>query len=278
LNVTLLPPAAPHCPPLPPQVASYTKADSMWYFPLLRPYYHRSATPDPTGDHIPVAADLSDLQEVIQWCKTHDAECARIAANSRALYERLIAREGQLDYLQLVLCEIAARFRPQGGAAPPAATCTLAPGIAKCPSASGDWFGADSASYAAVGIGASAPAPPPPRPEWRTTECECPSCAAVVRQRRASAPAAVLAPLAAAAAARPPPAAGATRPSAAAGGAGGGGGGSGFAIKLDDKARARLAEARARAAASLAAGASAGEAPASGEAVGAKRRRTEEEE
>lgn len=38
------------------QVESQCVADQMWYFPLLRPYV----------DHVPVKADLSDLEEKIE--------------------------------------------------------------------------------------------------------------------------------------------------------------------------------------------------------------------
>jgi hypothetical protein len=62
------------------QVDSVTKADSMWFFPLLRSFDFRKHTAGDAvvGDHIRVAADLSDLSEVIEWCKAHDAECAQV--------------------------------------------------------------------------------------------------------------------------------------------------------------------------------------------------------
>jgi hypothetical protein len=92
------------------KVASVSKADSMWFFPLLRPYDHRADAPDPLGDHVPVAADLSDLADVLTWCKTHDDACRAIVANASALYERVVSLEGQLDYLQLLTHEVASRF------------------------------------------------------------------------------------------------------------------------------------------------------------------------
>ena len=76
-------------------------ADQMWYFPLLRPYY----------DHVPVKADLSDLKEKIEWCRSHDAECKQIAANASYIYDRYISKEGVLDYIQLVFFEISKRWR-----------------------------------------------------------------------------------------------------------------------------------------------------------------------
>ncbi len=82
------------------KVESRCVADEMWYFPLLRPFV----------DHVPVKADMSDLDEQIQWCRDHDAECQQIAANARKLYDTFCAKEGILDYLQLVTHKIAARW------------------------------------------------------------------------------------------------------------------------------------------------------------------------
>jgi len=73
------------------KVESRCVADQMWYFPLLRPYF----------DHVPVKADLSDLKEVIDWCRSHDQECRVIADNARRLYERFLSKEGVMDYLQV---------------------------------------------------------------------------------------------------------------------------------------------------------------------------------
>lgn len=58
------------------KVESQCVADQMWYFPLLRPYY----------DHIPVKADLSDLQSVLEWCHAHDEECQLIAQRAKEVY------------------------------------------------------------------------------------------------------------------------------------------------------------------------------------------------
>lgn len=93
------------------KVESLCVADSMWYFPLLRPYY----------DHVPVKADLSDLQEKIEWCRANDDKCQEIAQNALRLYERYVARDGLLDYLQVMLCEVAKRWYepPKWAAFPP---------------------------------------------------------------------------------------------------------------------------------------------------------------
>ena len=93
------------------KVESKCVADQIWYFPLLRPWI----------DHVPVKADLSDLREQIDWCRTHDEKCREITANAGALYKRFISREGILDYLQLICYETAKRYHhlPQWARNPP---------------------------------------------------------------------------------------------------------------------------------------------------------------
>ena len=46
-----------------------------WYYDDLKPWEH----------YVPVAADLSDLSEIIAWCRSHNAECGAIAMAGRAL-------------------------------------------------------------------------------------------------------------------------------------------------------------------------------------------------
>lgn len=41
---------------------------------------------------MPVNADLSDLEEKIQWCRDHDAECKQIGQNAMKFYEKYVAR------------------------------------------------------------------------------------------------------------------------------------------------------------------------------------------
>jgi Glycosyl transferase family 90 len=101
------------------RVGSKTKADSMWFFPLLRPYNWKydpsdptsGPPPDPTGDHMLVNHDFSDLWQAITWLKTHDKEAHQIQLNCEALYNRMFSVEGQLDYMQVCLIEIAKRFK-----------------------------------------------------------------------------------------------------------------------------------------------------------------------
>jgi hypothetical protein len=75
-------------------------ADRMWYFPLLVPY----------KDHIPVKADLSDLEEKIRWCREHDDECRQIGENAKQFYNRYVARDALLDYIEMICKQIAKRF------------------------------------------------------------------------------------------------------------------------------------------------------------------------
>ena len=46
-----------------------------WYYDRLEPYVH----------YVPVRADLSDLHDRIDWCRSNEADCARIAAVGQAL-------------------------------------------------------------------------------------------------------------------------------------------------------------------------------------------------
>lgn len=75
-------------------------ADRMWYFPLLKPYI----------DHVPVKADLSDLEEKIRWCRDHDDECRQIGENAIKFYNKYVGREALLDYLEMTCRCIAKRF------------------------------------------------------------------------------------------------------------------------------------------------------------------------
>jgi hypothetical protein len=74
-------------------------ADRMWYFPLLQPYV----------DHVPVKPDLSDLEEKIRWCRENDEKCRQIAKNCTEFYQKYVARNALLDYVEMVTKHIAKR-------------------------------------------------------------------------------------------------------------------------------------------------------------------------
>mmetsp|Transcript_9767 Transcript_9767/g.10855 ORF Transcript_9767/g.10855 Transcript_9767/m.10855 type:complete len:709 (+) Transcript_9767:45-2171(+) len=81
------------------KVASQQVADRMWYFPLLQPYI----------DHVPIKKDLSDLKEKIDWCRDNDDKCREIAQNCKKLYDTYVSKNGLLDYIEVVMKQIAQR-------------------------------------------------------------------------------------------------------------------------------------------------------------------------
>lgn len=78
------------------KVESVCVPSQLWFFPALKAYEH----------FVPVKADMSDLAEKIEWCKTHDSECRTIASNAQKLYAQLFSRKPLLDYLQYMFCRI----------------------------------------------------------------------------------------------------------------------------------------------------------------------------
>ena len=54
-----------------------------WYYDRLEPWRH----------YVPVAADLSDLVERIEWCRGHTAECRAIAQAGQALALAMTPKE-----------------------------------------------------------------------------------------------------------------------------------------------------------------------------------------
>jgi hypothetical protein len=98
------------------KVAPRQVADTMWYFPLLQPYV----------DHVPVKADLSDLEEKIRWCRQNDAKCKEIGENAKAFYQKYVSRDALLDYVEMVCKQISKRYaKPPSWWTPP--TSELAP-------------------------------------------------------------------------------------------------------------------------------------------------------
>jgi len=73
---------------------------NLWYSDQLTPMEH----------YVPIAADASDLTEKVEWCRTHDDECRRIASNARSFYERRLNREAILDYTHRLLVAIRGNY------------------------------------------------------------------------------------------------------------------------------------------------------------------------
>jgi len=80
----------------------------MWYFPLL-------PSSGPLPDHVEVKEDLSDLEDKIRWCRENDEMCRVIAGNCTNFYQRYVARDGLLDYLELVTGEVRNWTKVGGG-------------------------------------------------------------------------------------------------------------------------------------------------------------------
>jgi len=78
------------------KVKSTVIADKLWYFPLLEPYI----------DHIPIESDLSNLIEVIEWCKNNDDKCKIIAENAKKFYNKYINKDSLYDYIELICNKI----------------------------------------------------------------------------------------------------------------------------------------------------------------------------
>lgn len=68
----------------------------MWYYKFLIPYVH----------FIPVKQDLSNLLDIIDWCRANDDKCQTIADNALEFYNKYLSEDGILDYLQHVFFEL----------------------------------------------------------------------------------------------------------------------------------------------------------------------------
>ena len=66
-------------------VSKYT----LWFEPFLQDKVHC----------IFVKSDLSDLEEIMEWCVANDAKCKEIAENARKFYDRYFQKEFVFDYL-----------------------------------------------------------------------------------------------------------------------------------------------------------------------------------
>ena len=62
----------------------------MWFSKMLKPFIH----------YVPIKSDLSNLIEMIEWCKNNDEKCKVIAENGYNFYVKHLGRDGILDYMQ----------------------------------------------------------------------------------------------------------------------------------------------------------------------------------
>ena len=80
----------------------------LWFQKFLKPTIISNYI---LGDYIPVKEDLSDLLEIIQWCKDNDEKAKIIANNALKFHNKYLTKDGVLNYLQFVLVNI----KNQGG-------------------------------------------------------------------------------------------------------------------------------------------------------------------
>lgn len=68
--------------------SKYVIGNQRWYDELLVPYVH----------YVPVNYDLSDLEEIILWCRLNDDKCLEIANNAKKIYNEYFTKEGLMKY------------------------------------------------------------------------------------------------------------------------------------------------------------------------------------
>lgn len=72
-----------------------------WFYTALEPYVH----------YVPYAQDCSDLEEKIQWLRSHQAEAKTIAQNAYDFADRNLRNEDVMLYFYLLLQEYAKLWR-----------------------------------------------------------------------------------------------------------------------------------------------------------------------
>ncbi len=68
--------------------SKYIIGNQRWFCHLLIPYKH----------YIPVKYDLSDLEEVVLWCRLNDDKCKIIVQNAMELYNKYFTKEHLIKY------------------------------------------------------------------------------------------------------------------------------------------------------------------------------------
>ena len=68
--------------------SKYVIGNQRWYDHLLIPYKH----------YIPIKYDLSDLEEIILWCRLNDDKCKLIVQNALDLYDNYFTKEYLMKY------------------------------------------------------------------------------------------------------------------------------------------------------------------------------------
>lgn len=69
---------------------------TIWFMKYLEPYKH----------YIPIKKDLSNLVEIIRWCRKNDEQCKKISENAKIFYLKYLNKNSILDYLQMTLINL----------------------------------------------------------------------------------------------------------------------------------------------------------------------------
>ena len=77
----------------------------VWYEHKLIPYNMKKDNYN-EAHFIPIKRDLSDLVYNIEWCRSNDKKCKKIAKNAMDFYNEFLTKDSVLDYWQSVLCKI----------------------------------------------------------------------------------------------------------------------------------------------------------------------------
>jgi len=64
--------------------------NKIWLSEFLIPYVH----------YVPIKSDLSDIIEIIEWCKQNDDKCLQISKNALKLYNEKLGKDNLFDYTQ----------------------------------------------------------------------------------------------------------------------------------------------------------------------------------
>lgn len=81
--------------------SAFVLGNTCWYSHLLIPFKH----------YIPIRYDLSDLEEKIYWCRTHDEECKKIVQQALTLFTSICSKKTIMEYTSTTLSTIASAFK-----------------------------------------------------------------------------------------------------------------------------------------------------------------------
>ena len=75
----------------------------IWYRKMLKPWVH----------YVPVKKDLSDLIDIIKWCKHNDEKCRQISLNALEFYRKYLSKTSIYDYLESLMNKIHMMYQGQ---------------------------------------------------------------------------------------------------------------------------------------------------------------------